>query len=327
MLTPRPVDQAMAAERRDKEVMRLFWLEQTALFHERYPDEEEPLYVTLCGAEARDIRLLIERNIVELTEVGSIAAKYQRRIVAVERSSTAVLALQRQFPGLKIVERDFPDLISGNSLIRFPTGKEEERLCRARIINLDLNSPLQVKEEEGSFLFPVFAWIKKLCHLHAKVPHRDWCLCLTLNATIEWPPDVSRGMQNFLRENFRRSERFRAECKRMFGPETYLQVDNDTTFDFNVVDFHVRQRLLMTFVPKKIAQLVHNDGWRIDTSRNVCYGGNEAAAPMVSWVFQFVWDPRAATTPEQVYLESLASIFSSVTHIKPDGTLQELLTT
>ena len=97
----RNVDAAMADERPAKQTVRNLWLEQAQHFDELYPQDDVPLYLTLSGAEARDIRLLAEHNLIKLTEVGGIAAESQDRIVAVERSLKCSFEITKAVAGFK----------------------------------------------------------------------------------------------------------------------------------------------------------------------------------------------------------------------------------
>lgn len=120
----RRVDAAMAEERPAKRTVRSLWLVEHALYDALYPNND-PLLVTLCGEEAREIRMLIEVGLIKLTEVGAIASESQDRVVAIERNPRAVLKLQKQYPGLKIIQQDFRALIGGDSLRRFPQREQE----------------------------------------------------------------------------------------------------------------------------------------------------------------------------------------------------------
>lgn len=143
-----PVDNAMAENRPAKQTIRSLWLEEVRTMAEQYPNSDEPWYLTLPGAEGRDIQLIIDEGLVSLTEVNSIAEEDQWKIVAVERKNRAVLNLQEKFIGLKIKEVDFGTLIRGDGPFAWPDG-DDIKYCRARVVNLDLNSPLKAKQAEG----------------------------------------------------------------------------------------------------------------------------------------------------------------------------------
>lgn len=193
----------MDEERTEKATVRALWLQEVQEYATQFPEDEGPIYLTLSGAEGRDIRLLAEHGLVGLTEVGGIVEKDKGKLVAVEASSPAVARLQRSFPNLKILEVNFQGLVRGEGPFNWPQG-EHKHHCRARVLNLDLNNPLRAKEREGEVSFPVISWISKLALLHTDPPQRDWSLCLTLHGELNWNTTVSTFTQRFLRENFER---------------------------------------------------------------------------------------------------------------------------
>ena len=193
----RPVDQAMNEERAEKLTIRSLWLEEVKSIAKQYPDSEVPWYLTLSGAEGRDIKLLIDEGLISLTEVGSIDEKDRHKVVAVENNNAAILQLQKKFVGLRIKEAPFQSLIRGDGIFSWPEGKDE-KYCRAHIVNLDLNNPLKGIPDNGSVKFPILAWIRKLCEIHAKSPRNDWTLCLTLHGEVVWPKEVNWWMKQFL---------------------------------------------------------------------------------------------------------------------------------
>ncbi len=65
--------------------------------------------------------------------------------------------------------------------------------------------------------------------------------------------------------------------------------------------------------------MVHDQNWKVKTLWNLRYGGNARQSPMVTWILSFIWDPRAASTPEAVYRDSLREILASAGHIEDDG--------
>ena len=75
-------------------------------------------------------------------------------------------------------------------------------------------------------------------------------------------------------------------------------------------------------VPKIISRLVHNEGGKIHTERNLRYGGG-AKAPMVTLIVRFTWDDNAAATPDKIYREALRDIFSGAGIITEDGQIVE----
>lgn len=317
----RPVDRAMNQERTEKHTIRVFWLEEARQYMDRYPEDKEPLYLTLSGAEGHDVRLFAEHGLINLTETGAIAAEDQGKIIAVESSVQAVLQLQRQYTGLKIIEKNFQSLVRGTEYFSWPEG-EERRYCRARIINLDLNSELQAKQQEGRIDFPVIAWIGKVAALHTAPSPRDWSLCLTLHGEINWNNEICRFAKEFLRDNFRREPSFAESCRNLFGATLYDDINTGSDIDFSTLLPRAQQQVLMVVVPKLITQRVQNQGWRIATERNLRYGG-EGKAPMVTWIVRFTWNADAIAAPDAAHRDALAGIFHFVGLIREDGQIEE----
>ncbi len=318
----RQVDTAMADERPAKIAIRELWLKQVKEFNDEYPEDDVPLYLTLSGSEARDIKLLAENGIIKLTEIGAISQEFQSRVVAIEQNPQAVLTLQKKMPGLQIVDKNFGDLIKGVSPLSFPTNKKEIEYCCAKIVNLDLQSNLVFKSDNAGIIFPVFNWIEKISLLHSqKKPNINWCLYLTLNAAINQPEDIGGLIQNFLKENYLISPNFELSCRNLLGDNIQDSILSDKVLDLSQFTWQENQKILMIFVPKKISNLVYNQSWHVKTLWNLCYGGNQGHAPMVSWILYFQWDERTAATPQAVYTDSLNKILSSVAKIEDDGQL------
>ena len=315
--TVRPVDRAIKADRPEKQTIRTLWVEKAREYDEQYPEDEELLYLTLSGAEGRDIEQLATNCLIQLTEVGGIAEESQNRIAAVEKDSQAVLALQKRFPGLKIYNAPFQNLLRGEGLLRFPEG-DDERLCRARIVNLDLDATLNTKTSDGEIVFPILIWVKKLGQMHANAPRRDWCLCLTLHGEVHWTLEVSGAIQRFLAENFELPSDLRSSSRLLMGDELYESILGENTVDFSGVGRQEQQKLLMIFVPKKIAELVRDQGWKILTRNNLRYG-RTGLAPMVTWVLEFIWEKGAANTPAALHRQNLDQILMSAGYVNEKG--------
>ena len=309
----------MSEERPEKEAVRGLWLETVMHFDGAYPEDDVPLYLTLSGAEGRDIELLIENQLIETTETGAIALSHRHRVIAVERSTPAMIELQRRFPGLKIVVQSFQNLVRSESPFRWPDG-EDERLCCARVINLDLDETLRAVEDRGEVSFPVLLWIRKLGQIHA-ARALDWSICLTLHGEISWSSACFASVRQFLAENFENDEEF-ARMSRLFLSESLFE-DIASGRDLDVASLSVRdqQLLLMVFVPKKISQLLCPQGWRVETARNLRYGGNGGRAPMVTWIMHVTRDARVSGRPLTIYRESLRTVLSGAGRIEEDGTV------
>jgi hypothetical protein len=234
----------------------------------------------------------------------------------------AVATLQKAFPGLKILEMAVGDLVRGEGPTTFPTG-EHETYCRARIVNLDLNTILSAKPDSGDFSFPVLTWIRKLCQLHAKAPRLNWTLLLTLHGEIPWDAACCASVRAFLAENFGLEPEFAKRCQVLLGHTLYNSIRSNTAVDFAKLTRDEQRKVLMAFVPKKLARIGSADGWRVDTTRNIYYG-EQGEAPMVTWMIDFIWDARIGSVPDLVYRESLRTVLAAVGQIGADGTLTDL---
>lgn len=316
----RPVDLAMAEDRPEKRTIRALWIEEVKSVAAEYPEDDIPWYLTLSGAQGRDIQLLIDEGLISLTEVNSIAAQDQGKVVAVENNSQAILILQKRFIGLRICEVPFQNLVRGEGLFSWPQG-EHEKLCRARVINLDLNASLSARFCEEEIIFPVLSWIRKLCQIHSRPPRIDWTLCLTLHGEINWPQDVNPWTRDFFSENLQREAIFANGCRELFGEEFLDILTQDDCPDFTDLDREDQQRFIMVIVPKIITRLVHNDGWRVQTDRNLRYGGVDRAL-MVTWIFKFAWDGTALARPNSLYRSGLRDILARAGTITETGLIE-----
>lgn len=308
----------MSDDRPEKRVIRRLWLETLVEFDEAYTDDSVPLYLTLSGAEGKDIALLAEHNLLRLTETGAVASEHRHRVVAIEHDSQAVIELQRRFPGLKILEYEVKNLVRSETLIRFPDG-EHEKFCCARVVNLDLNQALSPTDDMEELTFPVLQWIAKLGQLHF-TKKLDWCLCFTLHGDINWPIEISSAVQDFLAENFEMEPEFGEACRALLGNDLYDAIVATRAVDLAHLSTDQQQQILMIFVPKKIASLLCPQGWRVETQHNLRYGGG-SRAPMVTWIMNCVRDSRATRRPNLLYRESLRAALTGVGKIAEDGSI------
>lgn len=315
----RAVDSAMEEERPEKVRVRSLWLEKLRSYRAAYPHDDVPLYLTLSGAHARDVQLLIRDGLIKVTEVGAIETSDQGVAVAIESNANAVWELQRRIPGLKILEQPFENLIRSGRLTVFPQG-EHVRLCQARVINLDLNEPVKFDDVDGELIFPPLQWVRKLCVLHVE-RRLEWCLLLTLHGEALWESAETKSIASFLGENFSREAAFAAASRHVLGEELYSRIVDGTIPAAKRLDVPEQQKLLMLYVPKRIAQIAHEYGWRAETVHNLRYGGTANRAPMVTWVIDFRWDGRVSSQPDAIYLDSVKLILAGAGHIAEDGTL------
>jgi hypothetical protein len=312
----------MHDDRPEKMTIRDLWVTQATDYladHQGGARAQVPLYLTLSGAEGRDIQRFVDAGLIRRTEVGGIATEDQHLVVAVESSPGAELALRRKFPGLRTYGESFHSLIRGTGMMSFPE-KKLRAMLRASIINLDLTTPLDADlSSDGRISFPVLTWIRKLCEIHSESPRLDWCLCLTLNGDLNWPPEVWKPMQEFLAENFNREPRFGLAAQQVLGGSLYAAILACGADDLSGLSADEKQKLLMVFVPKKITQLVHAEGWRLRTPYNLRYGGHSGFASMVTWVFGFTWDRRSNSSPFSVYRDSLNDALTAAGHVDARG--------
>jgi hypothetical protein len=317
----RPIDRAMFEERPDKGYVRNMWAGVVEQANGTWAGPEG-LYLTLAGARGYDIRLLIERGLVRTTESGAIHPEDVAKIVAVERGRDAYRELRERFPGLRTIQSPIENLARGSEdLTRFPERRDREAI-RSRVINLDYNGSLTVQVREGSIVFPQLSFIQKVSQLHAyPQPALDWTLLLTLNGGIEWPDDAHDPIKDFLLENIKLSAEFSSECQRCLDLDVYNKIAADASVDFRHLPPTQQQTVTSVLVPKKIASLVVNAGWRTDVFANWRYGGVGSAAGMCTWGIRFNWDGRSSYQPNQVYRESLVTMFVSFATISDSGEL------
>lgn len=309
----------MSEERPEKLTMREHWIERVISARQGRRVGKEPIYLTLAGAEGREIDLLVESEFLHLAESGAIDTADLGLVVAVESSPDAELELRNRYPGLTVLQENIGNILRSESLTAWPSG-EHRHYCRAHCINLDLNSPLAATSESGQLRFPIVDWIRKFATLHAEPPRLDWSLFLTLHGEILWEAQDSEAAQRFLAENFSLEGEFASACRELFGEDLFGSIEGG---DANLGELtrDQQQRVLMAFVPKKIAQVAHVDGWLIKTDLNLRYGGLGHRAPMVTWILRFLWDPRSGSEPNVVYRESLVEILASAGRIAEDGSV------
>jgi hypothetical protein len=310
----------MDEDRPEKGTMRELWADHVEQYAALGGGHPWPLYLTLSGALGRDIEVLIARGIISRTETGAISTDDEEKIVAVESSPNAVFVLQKRFPGLRILQQAIENVLHSTNPVTWPTGTHAQ-YCRAFVINLDLNSPLVCEMNNDGLLIPVVALAQKLAQLHAVRPRIDWTLCLTLHGEITWNAAIGHGMQEFLAENCEVEPDFAEGCRALLGEDLYHSAVELRQTDLAALPIAGQQRILMAIVPKKIAQAVHAQGWRVTTVRNIRYGGTRNTAPIVSWILQFSWDTRAATRPAAVYRDALRTVLTAVGQIAENGTI------
>ena len=168
--------------------------------------------------------------------------------------------------------------------------------------------------------FPILSWIQKLGEIHAAAPRLDWCLYLTLHGEVPWTPIACDAVRRFLRENFLRAQHFADTARILLGVDLFQAIVANSGINFSALQREQQQKVLMAFVPKKIADLVRPQMWRLDTKVNLRYG-RSGHAPMVTWIIEFNYDARAPGTPDTVYLDSVNSILAASGRIDSDGNI------
>ena len=316
----RPVDVAMKLDRPQKRVIRELWLNEVRRVNEQSKDDDMPLYLTLPGEEGRDIEVLAEAGIISLTPVHGIATSDKGRIVAVESSSEAILKLQEKFPALKIVRAPIHSLLRGDNPMRWPEG-EDEKLCRARVINLDINQPLVAIEERTQIVFPLLEQVRKFAVIHSTPRPVNWLLLLTLHAECPWTRSVGLSVQEFLRENCEREPKFSEKLMALLGYDLFERINRLEVGNFAKLSKDQQQRVLLAFVPKKIISLVQQQCWFVNSHWGFRYGGRQRQAPMATWALGFTADIRATRTPDALYRESLRGI--RLGEITDNGSIRE----
>ena len=309
----------MAAERPAKACVRELWVDAVRRRVNEPPVDGPPLYLTLPGAEARDIGALIEHGLIRITETGAIHSDDLRKCVAIESRPAAVVELQRRIPGLKILQQDLKSLLGGVSLVRWPLG-EHETFFRALVVNLDFNSPLVVSNVAGHATFPALELVRKLVTLHANAEPVDWTLCLTLNGSVNWPADQGKGAQAFLAENFDLDPDFAESAQSLLGGRLFGRIVANQDLSLTRLARENQQRFLMIYVPKVLAGYARDSRWRARTRHNLRYG-EEGEAPMVTWIVDFELDRDAAHTPAAIYRDSLRTVLAGAGRIEQDGSL------
>lgn len=311
----------MAAERPEKTTMRSLWVEEVCRADSTAAPARVPLYLTLAGAQGRDIQALVDRGVLELTETGAVENVADVRVVAIERSANALVELAKRFPGLKIIDQSLDALLHSTGALTWPRG-EHHQLFRAQVINLDLEEPLKARTQEGQLSFPSLALIRKVATIHAAEPCVEWTLCLTLHGEVAWTQEQDTLACRFLAENFARDEQFAADARAALGNDLYEAIA--TTPASAKVRSRSRaeqQRVLCALVPKRIAYEAHALGWKVTTTENLRYGGSGQRAPMATWIMRFEWDPRASAEPDTVYREALALTLRKRGRIDSHGVL------
>lgn len=317
----RPVDQALRSDRAAKRTVRMLWVDEV----KKYPSNNAPMYLTLPGADGKDIELLIEEGIIARTDTGAIAENDRRKVIAVESNSEAVLSLQRKFVGLKIHDAPIQSIMGGAGPYTWPNSDVADDF-RAKVINIDLDKALKA-EHNGAVTFPIINIIQKIsqlhCHRSGRNTPEDWSLCLTVNSTITWPTEAVTYFFSFLGENCTHHANFNAAARATFGDELIERLINDPLqMSFDDLSPNQKRALLCVFLPKLIMAKINDHGWSTANCRALCYG-EPGEAPMTTITLSFSASNHA--TPGQRYEANICKIFEGLGYINGEGRLVELV--
>lgn len=317
----RPVHQAMADARSEKKAVRELWLER-ALFHSgRSSNLCDPLYLTLSGAEGEEFSMLINAELIKLTEVGSIDAAYQHRVVAIENNHSAYAQLQTKFPGLKIVRNTVEELLHGTTRVRYPEG-ETEKICRSRIINLDLNQAWNPKLIDGHWIVPVARWVQKFAEMHSRSPKLEWSLFLTLHGECPWQAASAALIGDEIRAITELSVAIKNGAEDWLTSPVFSRIIDHAISSYRDLDAELQQRVLMWLVPSVIIRDCANQGWSISIHHNLKYGRPPEHAPMVTWIIDFNVPQRDALSYQQELLDGLMGVLNKAGYIDADGNIK-----
>lgn len=314
----RPIDAALSQDRPAKRTVRRLWLDEV----NQYTANEGPLYLTLPGAEGKDIELLIEAGIVSTTDTGAISAADIGKIVAVESNSEAVLSLQRKYPGLRIHDSPLENVMNGAGPFAWPPRNVQEDM-RARVINIDLDKSLKA-EFNGNVSFPLIRIIKKISQLHRERPNGDppqpWSLCITINSTTNWPDAAINFFFRFLAENCESHPAFREGAIAALGNALVDRIMTDhTTLTLRALERDQQERLLCIFLPKLILSELNDHHWDAQRCYSLGYGGNGDQAAMTTVTLRL--DVSNVAVPSQRYASNILRIFPGLGRIDDDGEL------
>lgn len=314
----KPVHKAMADARPEKDAVRQLWLERAHYHSSQSLNLGDPLYLTLSGAEGEELSLLIEAGLLKLTETNSIAAEYQHRVVAIEHNSLAYSQLQAKFPGLKIIRETVAAYIHGPTRTRYPDG-ECSRICRSRIVNLDLNQTWSPQLFEGHWIVPVARWIEKFAEMHSRAPKLPWTLFLTLHGECPWQAASAALIGDEIKTISGLSDAIKSNAKEWLTSALFSQIIEAAIANYIDLEPELQQRVLMWLVPSVIVRDCATQGWSISIRHNLRYGRPPHHAPMVTWIIDFNIPGREALSYDQELFTGLTDVLNSVGYIDAKG--------
>jgi len=323
----RAIDEAMAADRPAKQVIRKWWIDAVESRLEGALQSGDLPYLTLPGALGLDVKLLIDRGLLPTTEAGQIDTSTPLIVVAFESSSLAVADLRATYPGLKVREQNLLDLIAGEAPDTFSTSPEHKQFARAAVVNLDFTKPWSASALGVSNFVTV---VNKFAAVHepktkakAAIPAVNWTLCLTLNARIIGSAEARLAELDFIADQVANV------------PLLKNIVDSDLAQDVDSIrrnpeildlpDSHLTQRILSLLIPLRIIHTAVPRGWLVRTIHAARYGGGEAAC-MVSFIFDFEFSKKAISQPTAAIKDCHDKLAHSFESVEDDGTVAKGIT-
>jgi hypothetical protein len=313
----RPVDLALGLHRPSKVTIRGLWVEEVKRFTN---SNETPLYVTLPGAHGLDISALVAEGLIRTTETGAIHPEDKDKVTAIEYDAEAVLALNRKFPGLNIVEDNLNNVLSGPTPFAWPPLKMREQL-RGRVVNLDFNQAMTGNTTGGRPEFQLLKFVKKISSIQsqpqAPAQRRAWTLCLTVNTTCNWSDGLWRAVTSYLRSNCRRNDAFRVQVARLLGNDLRARIEAENNFSLREVGQPEMHRALSLLLPKLIIDEVNDHSWRVVAVWTYLYG-DAPEAPMLTLAVRLEPDNDPITSAER-YERNLTFVGIQCGRILADG--------
>lgn len=314
----RPIDDSMKDERPAKDVVRSWWV-AAARQRQKHPEEfGVPLYMTLPGAEAYDIRALVEAGLVRENDSGGLLDADAGLLVAFESNMMALGKLRTRVPNLRVREGRIEDFL-GRTPFNFPSAKDR-RLCRAAIVNLDFNGPFKV---DGSGVPEPVLLAEKIARMHESVdsaPAVPWTFCLTLRAQFVGVEAALQSQVTLLGAEAATSQPLKDVVEAMI-PQA-LTGD----LDLSEVEDEVAQHFLLVAVPAQIARHVVHHGWEVQAIHLAAYGHDDPEhAAMVTFVIDLMWDLAVKSSPSDSLRRAHEALEDALKCVRADGTVISLL--
>lgn len=317
----RPIDSSMAINRPEKIKIREEWGNIALTELSMLSGKHRPLYVTLSGAEGKDIEVLIQNGVLKRTENGAISSDDQWKVIAIEKNGPAASELRSKYPGLDIRNDDVINLIHGCSETSFPNrGDDNFNLWTAQIINLDYNSRFEGKLENGRGLYEIAQTLKKISAIQHEMKNSRWSILLTLNANIELTQSCWSEVKQTLNDNLTSVDKFKEDFSKILPLDAGGRVNCDLLCKIKT-DATLQQKLIVALVPKFFMQKIRDHRWEVSEIKSFVYGNNTSGrARMSSWVIT-LQKPDQVKSDDQCYSENVSKILSNCFQIQDDGTL------